>query len=95
MPGDISCGPNSFADPRDKINTEKPCPPPKYLDRELFCEEEHVWSPLVAVGLDHSPLVEEWPVVLVMLLRVVRMDGMGHVSRHEERVPDRHLQHFI
>ena len=66
-----------------------------YLDREILGEGEHFWSPLVAVCFDHSALVEERPVVLVMLLRVVRMDSMGHVSRHEERVPDRNLQHFV
>ena len=33
--------------------------------------------------------------VLVMLFRVVGMDGMGHISRHKERVSDRNLQHFV
>ena len=39
-----------------------------YLDRKFTCEEKICLSPLVAVGLDHSALVEERAVVLVMLL---------------------------
>ena len=44
-----------------------------------------MFSPLVAVGLDHGALVEQRAVVLVMLLRVVGVDGVRHVSRNEER----------
>ena len=50
------------------------------------------FSPLVAVSLDHSALVEERTVVLVMLLRVVGVDGVRHIGRHQEGVPDGHLK---
>ena len=49
-------------------------------------------SPLVAVGLDDGALVEQRAVVLVMLLRVVGVDGVRHVGRHQEGVPDGHLE---
>ena len=52
----------------------------------------NMFSPLVAVGLDDGALVEQRAVVLVMLLRVVGVDGMSHVGRHQEGVPDGHLE---
>ena len=51
-----------------------------------------MFSPLVAVGFDHGALVEQRAVVLVMLLRVVGVDGVRHIGRHQEGVPDGHLK---
>ena len=47
--------------------------------------------PLVAVGLDDGAFVEERAVVLVVLLRVVGVDGVRYVRGHQERLSDRHL----
>merc|ERR1712223_346847 len=51
--------------------------------------------PLVAVRLDHSAFIEKGPVVVVMLPRIVWMDGVSHVGGHQEGVPDGDLEHLV
>lgn len=43
---------------------------------------------LLRVSLDHHTSVDRWFMVLFVFRRVIRMHGMPHISRDQERVRD-------